>query len=368
MTRTEVAPTRAVQPAPAGRAGRPGRLAPWLLLALVLLVASALVALTIGPAAITPGEVLGSAWHHLLTWLSDHGLGIADPGTNPLSRIRDAIVWQGRAPRLLVAAAVGAGLALAGAVMQAITRNPLADPYLLGVSSGAALGAVAVLLLGFAVALPLAAFIGALLALGATLALAGIGGQLTPSRTILAGIAVAQGASALVSFAIVASAQGDSYREIINWLMGSVAGATWSSVVIAMAALVLIGTVLLARARTLDAFAFGDTAAASLGVNVSATRWLLLTLTALLVGAMVEVSGSIGFIGLVVPHVVRLLLGARHSRLLPVAAVVGAIFLLWADTGARSFFAPSEVPVGILTAAIGAPVFAWLLLRNRNRT
>lgn len=368
MTRTEVAPTGAVRTAPVPRAVRMPRLAPWLLLAIAVLVASGLVALTIGPAGITPAEVLGSARHHLLTWLAERGLGFLDPGANPLSRIRDAIVWQGRAPRLFTAAAVGAGLALSGAVMQAITRNPLADPYLLGVSSGAALGAVAVLLLGFAVALPLAAFVGALLALGATLALAGIGGRLTPSRTILAGIAVAQGASALVSFAIVASAQGDSYREIINWLMGSVAGATWTSVAIAVGALVVIGTVLLARARTLDAFTFGDTAAASLGVHVSGTRWLLLTLTALLVGAMVAVSGSIGFIGLVVPHVVRLLLGARHSRLLPVAAVVGAVFLLWADTGARSFFAPSEVPVGILTAAIGAPVFAWLLMRNRSRS
>lgn len=345
---------------------RTSRLGPWLLLALAVLLASMVLALTIGPADIGPGEVLGSARYHLLTWLAEHGLGFVDPGSNPLSRIRDAIVWEGRAPRLLVAAAVGAGLALSGAVMQAITRNPLADPYLLGVSSGAALGAVAVLLLGFSLALPLAAFVGALAALVATLALAGIGGRLTPSRTILAGIAVAQGASALVSFAIVASAQGDSYREIINWLMGSVAGASWSSVAIAMVALAVIGTVLLAQARTLDAFAFGDTAAASLGVHVNRSRWLLLTLTALLVGAMVAVSGSIGFIGLVVPHVVRLLLGARHWRLLPVAAVVGAVFLLWADTGARTFFAPSEVPVGILTAAIGAPVFAWLLLRHRR--
>lgn len=353
---------------PAATAPRAGRLAPWLVLALVLLAGSAVLALTIGPADITAAEVLGSARHHVLTWLADHGLAFLDPGENPLSRIRDAIVWEGRAPRIFTAAAVGAGLALSGAVMQAITRNPLADPYLLGVSSGAALGAVAVLLLGFTLALPLAAFIGALAALGATLALAGIGGRLTPSRTILAGIAVAQGASALVSFAIVASAQGDSYREIINWLLGSVAGASWSSVAIAVGALVVIGTVLLARARTLDAFTFGDTAAASLGVHVTRTRWLLLTITALLVGAMVAVSGSIGFIGLVVPHVVRLLLGARHSRLLPVAALVGAVFLLWADTGARSFFAPSEVPVGILTAAIGAPVFAWLLLRTRSRT
>ncbi|UFU08406.1 iron chelate uptake ABC transporter family permease subunit [Ruania halotolerans] len=324
-----------------------------------------LVALTLGPAAITPADVLGSAWHHALTWLADRGLPLTPP-ENPLTVIRDAIVWQGRAPRLITAVCVGAGLALCGAVMQAITRNPLADPYLLGVSSGAALGAVAVLLLGVAIALPVAAFVGALLALGATLSLAGIGGRLTPGRTILAGIAVAQACSALVSFVIFSTAQGDSYREIINWLMGSLASANWSSVAIAGAAVVIIGVALLAYGRSLDAFAFGDTAAASLGVHVPRTRWLLLTLTALLTGALVSVSGSIGFVGLVLPHVVRLLVGARHVQLLPLAAIGGGIFLLWADTGARTIFDPSEVPVGILTAAIGAPVFAWLLLRNRS--
>nr|WP_245708776.1 putative F420-0 ABC transporter permease subunit [Ruania alba] len=337
----------------------------WLATGALVLVGSMLVALTIGPAAITPAEVLGSAWHHVLTWLADRGVPVAVP-ENPLTVIRDAIVWQGRAPRLLTAASVGAGLALCGAVMQAITRNPLADPYLLGVSSGAALGAVAVLLLGVAVALPLAAFAGALLALGATLSLAGIGGRLTPGRTILAGIAVAQACAAGVSFVIFSTAQGDSYREIITWLMGSLASATWTSVAIAGSAVVAIGVVLLAYGRSLDAFAFGDTAAASLGVHVPRTRWLLLTLTALLTGALVSVSGSIGFVGLVLPHVVRLLVGARHVRLLPLAALGGAVFLVWADTGARSFFDPSEVPVGILTAAIGAPVFAWLLLRNRS--
>jgi len=344
------------------------KLGPWLLLGGLALLASIVLGLTIGPAPITAGDILASARHHVLAWLAGHGAGWVEVPADPLGRIQDAIVWQGRAPRLLTVAAVGAGLALSGVVMQAITRNPLADPYLLGVSSGAALGAVAVLLLGFAVALPLAAFIGALLALAATLALAGIGGRLTPGRTILAGIAVAQGASALVSFAIVATARGDSYREIINWLMGSMAGATWNSVGIAALTLAVIGLFLLTRARTLDAFAFGDTAASSLGVHVQATRWMMLTLTALLVGAMVAVSGSIGFIGLVIPHVVRLLLGARHTRLLPASALIGALFLLWADTGARSFFAPAEVPVGILTAALGAPVFAWLLMRNRSRT
>nr|WP_156742467.1 putative F420-0 ABC transporter permease subunit [Occultella aeris] len=337
----------------------------WLPVAIGILVASLLVSLTIGPAQITVAEIAGSAWHHVLSWLHGLGLGVEVP-PNPLTQIRDGIVWAGRAPRLATGAFVGAGLALCGGVMQAITRNPLADPYLLGVSSGAALGAVAVLLLGLGVALPVAAFGGALLALGATLALAGIGGALTPNRTILAGIAVAQACSALVSFTIFASARGDAYREIINWLMGSLAGRTWASVAIAGIATVLIGSIVLGFGRTLDAFAFGDAAAASLGVHVPRTRWMLLTLTALLTGALVSVSGAIGFVGLVLPHVVRLLIGGRHLRLLPVAAFGGATFLIWADTAARTVFAPQEVPVGILTAAIGAPVFAWLLVRSRR--
>lgn len=336
----------------------------WLLAGLAVLALSALAAMRIGAAGVSTAEILGSLWHHLTGVLGALGL---EQSPNPLSPARDAIIWQGRGPRVLTAVAVGAGLALCGVTMQGLTRNPLADPYLLGVSSGAALGAVAVLLLEVAIWLPVAAFIGALLALGATLALAGIGGQLTPGRTILAGIAVAQACSALVSFAIFSTARGDSYQEILGWLLGSLARSTWTSVLLAGIALAVIGVLLLASARSLDAFAFGDVSAASLGIDVTSTRWLLLTASALLTGAMVAVSGAIGFVGLVIPHIVRLAITRRHRWLLPLSAVAGAVFLLWADTAARVVFAPMEVPVGVFTAGIGAPVFAWLLMRNRSR-
>lgn len=361
------APARNTGASRYGRGRRRGAEGRWLLLGVVALVASVIVAMRIGPASVSTAEILTSGYHHLAEGV--RGLGIPVPeGTNPLSASRDAIIWQGRAPRLITAACVGAGLALCGVVMQGLTRNPLADPYLLGVSSGAALGAVAVLLLGVAIWLPLAAFAGALVALGATLAMAGFGGALTPARTILAGIAVAQACSALVSFAIFSTARGDSYREILGWLLGSLARASWSSVLISGIALVVIGAVLLGAGRSLDAFAFGDVSAASLGVDVTRTRWVLLTLTALLTGAMVAVSGAIGFVGLVIPHIIRLALTGRHRWLLPLAAVVGAVFLLWADTAARVVFAPMEVPVGVFTAGIGAPVFAWLLMRQRTRS
>jgi len=321
----------------------------------VLLAASVVVAVTIGPAALSPADVLSSVLAHL---------GFGEPTLSPL---RDGIVWQLRVPRVLTAAAVGAGLALCGAVMQALTRNPLADPYLLGLSSGASVGAVIVIVLGIGLVLPLAAFGGALLALVATLALAGAGGgALTPTRTVLAGLAVSSVFGAVTSLVIFWSATGDSYREILNWLLGSLAGTDWTSAAIAGGAMVVVGLPLLASARTLDAFAFGDTAAAALGVHVGRSRVLLLGGTALLTGALVSVSGAIGFVGLILPHAVRFLVGSRHRALLPLSALAGAIFLVWADTGARTLFDPRELPVGILTALVGGPVFAVLMLRNRR--
>jgi iron complex transport system permease protein len=320
----------------------------------VALLASIATAVTIGAADLAVGDVIRAIGAHL---------GI---GTNPLDPLRDGIVWELRLPRVLTAAAVGAGLALSGAVMQAITRNQLADPYLLGLSAGASLGAVSVLLLGVAVLLPVAAFAGALAALAVTLALAGAIGRITPTRTVLAGVAVSSLAGAITSFVIFWTATGDSYREILGWLLGSLAGARWPAVAIAGIALVVIGIPIALGGRVLDAFAFGDTTAASLGVPVQGARWAFLIATALLTGAMVSVSGAIGFVGLVLPHAVRLLIGPGHRALLPLSALVGAVFLIWADTLARSLFDPRELPVGIVTALIGAPVFALLLARRRS--
>ncbi|MCA5893281.1 iron chelate uptake ABC transporter family permease subunit [Isoptericola sp. NEAU-Y5] len=324
----------------------------------VVLVASVLVAVTVGPAALSVGDVAASVAGHL-------GLGPV-LGLEPLGTLRDGMVWELRLPRVLTAAAVGGGLALCGVVMQSLTRNPLADPYLLGLSSGASLGAVLVLVAGVTALLPVAAFVGAVAALVAALALAGASGTITPTRTVLAGLAVSQLAAAATSFVIFWSATGDSYREILSWLMGSVAGATWTSVAITGVAVLVLGTLLASTGSVLDAFTFGDTAAATLGVPVARVRWLLLVGVALLTGALVSQSGSIGFVGLILPHAVRMLTGARHRLLLPLSALCGASFLIWADTLARTVFAPREVPVGIVTAAVGAPVFALLLWRGRR--
>ncbi|WP_232846674.1 putative F420-0 ABC transporter permease subunit [Devosia beringensis] len=322
-----------------------------------LLLASIVLAVTFGPADIAPHEVWQTIARHL-------GL----PLESGVTRLRDAIVWELRLPRVLVAAGIGAGLALCGAIMQALTRNPLADPYLLGLSSGASFGAVTFLLAGAALLMPVGAFLGAGAAMALTLLMTRLLGGATPSRAILAGIAVSALAAAATSFLIFWSATGDSYREILSWLMGSLSGTTWGDAGVVITTVVLLGLPMLLAGRALDAFAFGDNAAATLGIDVVRLRWVLLGATALLTGALVAVGGAIGFVGLIIPHVVRLGTGSRHRLLLPVAMLLGASFMIWTDTAARSLFAPRELPVGIITALLGAPIFLLVLLRYRRAT
>jgi iron complex transport system permease protein len=323
--------------------------------AVVAVAISAAAGVLIGPTGIDPAEVGGVIVHHLF--------GLGGPNIPPAA---DAIVWDLRLPRVLTGAAVGAGLGVCGAVMQGLTRNPLADPYLLGLSSGAALGAVLVLLVGLPGGVPVAAFAGSLLALGASLALARSFGGLSPTRTVLAGLAVTQAASACVGLVVFASAKGDAFREVLGWLMGSLAGATWQAAGLTMAVCVIVGGGLVACGGVLDAFALGDVAATSMGVRVAPVRRGLLVATALLTGVLVSQSGAIGFVGLVVPHAVRMVAGGLNRRVLPLAGLVGAFTVIWADVAARTVLVPNELPVGILTAGIGAPVFAVLLWRDRS--
>lgn len=357
LTRSAAPPAQVDDPASAKPRRRATAMAGGsvLLLAIALLI-TITVAVTVGSADLSMVDVWRTVGAHL-GW-----------GTSPLSALRDGIVWDVRLTRVLTAGAVGAALAMSGAVMQALTRNQLADPYLLGLSSGASLGAVAVLMLGVQLLLPVAAFLGALLALALTLLLARSLGPISPSRTILAGITVSALASAVTSLLIFWNVTGDSYREILNWLLGSLAGADWGTSIIAWGAVLVVGVPLAAGGRVMDAFVFGDGAAASLGINVSAARWTLLGATALLTGIAVSVSGAIGFVGLVLPNAVRLVAGFRHRLVLPMAGLLGAVLMIWVDTGARTLFNPRELPVGILTAIVGAPLFALVLWRHRTRS
>ncbi|PSM40928.1 iron ABC transporter permease [Streptomyces dioscori] len=321
-----------------------------------LLVASVAVAITIGPADIRVADVWSVVASHL-------GWGSAE-----LSPIRDGIVWQLRLPRTLLAAVCGAGLAVCGAVMQSLLRNPLADPFVLGVSSGASTGAVVVVVLGAGgglVSVSAGAFLGALLSFGLVLLLSHtLGG--TTDRVVLSGVAAMQLFSALTSFVVMTAADAETTRGVLFWLLGSLGGVGWTDVWVCLAVLVVALAVCLAYARTLDAFAFGQDAAATLGVSVARTRLVLLCVTALLTAALVSSAGAIGFVGLVLPHAARALVGSGHARLLPVAALAGAVFLVWVDTLARTVLDPQEVPVGVVTSLIGVPVFVLVLYRTRR--
>lgn len=324
---------------------------------LVALLASVAVAVTIGPADISTGDVWASVAAHL---------GFGDSTLAPL---RDGIVWNLRMPRTLLAAVCGAGLAVCGAVMQSLLRNPLADPFVLGVSSGASTGAVAVVVLGVgggAVSLSAGAFLGALLSFVLVLLLSHILGD-SVDRVVLSGVAVMQLFSALTSFIVLTSADAETTRGVLFWMLGSLTGADWDQVLLCTVALAVVLLVCLGHARTLDAFAFGEETAASLGVRVARTRLILLCVTALLTAALVSCAGAIGFVGLVLPHATRALTGSGHARLLPVTALTGAVFMVWVDTVARTVLDPQEVPVGVVTSLIGVPAFVAVLYRGRRR-
>jgi iron complex transport system permease protein len=279
------------------------------------------------------------------------------------------IVWQVRLPRVLLAAVVGAGLSVVGTTLQALVRNPLADPYVLGITSGAAVGAVTVILLGWSAfgvySLSASAFLGALAAFGLVFAMAQRHGRISPVRLVLAGVAVSYLLSAVTSFLIFwADTDGIKARSVLFWLLGGLGGARWSFLGLPAVAVAAGTAVLAVQARRLNALVMGDETATSLGVPVERFRRQLFVLASLLTAVMVAVSGGVGFVGLMMPHVCRLLVGPDHRRVLPVAALGGAIFLVWADVAARTVAAPEELPLGIVTAIAGAPFFLWLIRRR----
>ena len=315
---------------------------------------SVAVAVTLGPADVSLVNVRDVVTNHL--GLTEVAVRVSE----------DAIVWQERLPRALVAASCGIGLGLCGAILQSLLRNPLADPFILGVSSGASTGAVAVGVLGLggsALGRSGGAFIGALGAFGLVLLLARYTSA-GSSSVVLAGVASTQLFSALTSLVIFAFADSDATRGVMFWMLGSLEGMRWSDVALTGAAAAVATVVALMYIRSLDAFAFGEDVASSLGIHVTRTRLILLVMTALLTATLVSVTGAIGFVGLVLPHAARLIFGQRHSRVLPATIVLGAIFMVWVDAGSRVAFAPTPLPVGVGTALVGVPVFVLLLVRR----
>lgn len=335
------------------------RLLPISAFALFALCLAMLAGIAIGETRIS-AEVIWQVLANQL-WQAGHTLDPIDAG----------IVWNYRLPRTLVAAACGAGLATCGVILQALLRNPLAEPYLLGLSAGASTGAVAVGLFGLGgavLSLSAGAFIGALAAFALVLVLSrASGSRHDNAQVILAGIAGSQLFNALTAFLITKSATAEQARGILFWLLGNLSGVRWPSVWLALPVAVLGLAVCLWHRRALDAFTFGADSAASLGVPVRRTQLLLISCTALVTAVMVSIVGAIGFVGLVIPHALRLLLGPGHSRLLPASALGGALFLIVADILSRTLIAGQVIPVGVVTALIGAPVFALILVSRRGR-
>ena len=280
-----------------------------------------------------------------------------------------AVLWAIRLPRVALAAAVGAGLAVSGAALQGIFRNPLADPGLIGVASGAALGAVTAVILGAAAlgmaTLPVAAFAAGLLTTLIVYALARHDGRTEVVTLLLIGVALNAIAGAGTGF-VIYLADDAQLRTITFWLLGSVGGATWRAV-LAVAPFIVVGVLLMPRwARSLNLLVLGEREARHLGVATERVRLIVITLTALMTGAAVAVAGTVGFVGLVVPHLVRIVAGPDHRTLLPASALAGATLLLMADLVARTVVAPSELPLGVVTALGGGPFFLWLVHRTRR--
>ncbi|WP_411069259.1 FecCD family ABC transporter permease [Streptomyces sp. cmx-4-25] len=350
--------TAGKRPGPPARVPRPrppaGRLPfPAVVTGLLLALAAAcLASLALGSVRVPPGQVL------------DALTGRAGP-----SPYR-TIVLDVRLPRVLLGVVVGAGLAVVGAVLQALVRNRLADPFLLGISSGASAGAVLVLVVGVGggitttLALPAGAFAGALVALVLVYGLARRGGTMTGPRLVLAGVAVSYVLSALTTLILAAAGRPEHFREALYWSLGGLGSARWDTLVLPAAVLTLGLGVLLALARPLDLLLVGEEDATVLGLDTARFRAAVFVLVSLVTAVMVAASGAVGFIGLMAPHAARLAVGAPHRRLLPVAALGGAVALVLADLGARTVTAPQDLPVGVLTALIGGPFFLWLMRRR----
>ena len=341
----------------------PGRLRPALFYAAV---APALAA------AIVVGVMIGSAPIGWSTVVHVIALKLAPPGwvhAAGVTRADEAIIWLIRLPRVLVAVVVGAALATAGALMQGLFRNPLAEPSLTGVGPGAVLGAVVVFVTGWGaisvVALPLAAITSALLSLFLVYAIATRGGATPITTLLLAGIAVGSFLTAVASMLISLNiVTWQVAQEIVFWMMGGLESRSWAHVWLS-APFVVVGLVAaLLQARTLDLLLLGEDAASALGVDVESAKRLLVFTAALLTGASVAVAGMVGFVGLVIPHAVRVLLGPSHRTLIPASAVGGATFLVLCDLAARTIHPPAEIRLGVVTAICGAPFFLVLLLRR----
>lgn len=335
----------------------------WLIIGLAGIGGAAVVALMFGPVSIPPGGAVGDLLDRLPFVRIDSGL----------SDQQSVILWEIRLPRIVLGGLVGGTLALCGAAYQGVFRNPLADPYLLGVAAGAGLGATLSIAYlpdasGWVIdPLPLAAFAGALVGVFATYTLGRAGGRSrTASTLILAGVAMASFLTALQTY--VQQRESDTLRQVFAWILGQLTTASWGQVVLVLPYILLSAVTILLHRRLLDVMAVGDEEADALGVNTRRLRLLIVVAASLGTAAAVAVSGLIAFVGIIVPHTVRLLLGSSYRVVLPLSIMFGAVFLILTDLAARTTMAPAELPIGVITAFLGAPFFLIVLRSSRGMT
>lgn len=325
-----------------------------------LLVFSVLAAIAFGNADISINEVYSVILYEIfhIDNLKEFGEGA----------VHD-VVWLIRMPRVLLALAVGMGLSVCGVVMQAIVKNPLADPYVLGISSGASLGATLAIVLGMGAVfgdnfVGVMAFIGAFATSMAVMFIANIGGRANAGKLILAGMAISTVCSAFSNFTLYLDTDKSASQQVVQWTMGSLANTKWSEIQVILP-VIIIGTLIFwTQFRSLNLMLLGDETAVTLGTDLHRARTAYLVLASVMIGFAVYSAGMIGFVGLIIPHIIRMFFGTDHKRLIPLSALTGAIFLIWADVGCRSILENAELPIGILTSMIGGPCFIYLMIRR----
>lgn len=333
----------------------------WIVGLVVALFVTLTINIGVGSVPVSPAESWNVIAHHLFG---------AELTTESL---KETIVWDIRAPRAILGLFVGAGLSVAGAILQTLVRNMLADPYIIGINGGASTGAALAILFGAGAAfgdyaLQGSAFLGALAASFLLYGVARSQGRLTSIRLLMAGVAIGYALSAVTSFLIFASDDAEGSRSVMFWLLGSLGLAKWDGALLVCVIVVLVClAIAIVWGRNLDALGIGDETALTAGINPERFRAWMLVLSCLLVGALVAMAGSISFVGLVIPHLARRAVGGSHRTMLPVAALLGGVLLMWADVGARTILAPRELSIGIITALVGAP-FLLILVRKMRAT
>ncbi len=322
------------------------------------LIFSILTAITIGSVDISIRDVYKVVFYNIFS--------IGDEKSMPSLATQD-IVWFIRLPRILLATCVGMGLSVSGLIMQAIVKNPLADPYILGISSGAYLGATSAILLGVGRSLGpnyvgICGFLGAFIVSLLVISMANINGRSNSTKLLLSGMALSALCSAFSSFIVFFSKDKEKMRSVIYWLMGSLAGANWENINFIFPIIILSTIFFITQYRTLNLMLLGDEVSITLGKDLHIYRQIYLFVTSLIIGLIVYSAGIIGFVGLIIPHITRMLFGTDHKKIIPITTLFGSIFLIWADVLSRIIIPGSELPIGILISMIGTPTFIYLMI------